>query len=260
LGERFYPSIQFPQTHYLLKISCDNTLYKKNPKIIVKEAVPVVSKEQLVQIAETSIDHLITAYSSEPHLFYAENDLHAFLYQDILNRLPIKNWKCRTLDGKLSILLHEEYPTKQRYSEKHLKENVPRGKRGHFDLCIWNPENTSGRRFRVTQSTKFEEEQQTFVAIEFDLLEHNDSLDQAVHHLKWDLMKLKSVKNEVEYGFSLVFVRHWVHNDEFLKKIKTQIERENKITVLYAEKTRDQRAAIGTMSKKRFLNYQPMFE
>jgi hypothetical protein len=112
----------------------------------------------------------------------------------------------------------------------------------------------------VTQSTKFEEEQQTYIAIEFDLVERNDSLEQAVHHLKWDLMKLKSVKNEVEHGFSLIFVRHWIHSDEFLKEVKAEVERDNKITVLYAEKTRDQGATIGTMSEKCFLNYKPMFK
>jgi hypothetical protein len=220
----------------------------------------MVSKERLVQITETSIDHLITAYSSTPHLFYAENDLHAFLYRDILNRLPIKDWQCKTVDDKLSLLLHEEYPTKERYSKKQLKENVPKGNRGHFDLCIWNPEKTSSRRFRVTQSTKFEEEQQTFIAIEFDLVEHNDSLEQAVHHLKWDLMKLKSTKNEVEYGYSLVFVRHWIHTDRFLRQVEAEIRRENKVTVLYAEKTRDQEATIGTLSEKRFLEYEQFFK
>lgn len=220
----------------------------------------MVSKEQLVQITESSIDHVITAYSSTPHLFYAENDLHAFLYRDILNRLPMKDLQCKTVDGKLSLLLHEEYPTKERYRKKQLKENVPKGKRGHFDLCIWNPEKTNGRRFRVTQATKFEEEQQTFTAIEFDLVEHSDSLEQAVHHLKWDLMKLKSTKNEVEYGYSLVFVRHWIHKDEFLKRVETEIARENKVAILYIEKTRDQEATIGTLSQKRFLNYESMFK
>ena len=193
-------------------------------------------------------------------LFYAENDLHAFLYRDILDRLPMKEWQCKTADGKLSLLLHEEYPTKERYSEKQLKENVSKRKRGHFDLCIWNPENTHSRRFRVTQSTKFEEEQQTYIAVEFDLVEHSDSLEQTIHHLKWDLMKLKSTKNEVEYGYSLVFVRHWIHKEEFLKRVETETARENKVAILYVEKTRDQEATIRTLSQRRFLNYKSLFK
>jgi hypothetical protein len=57
-----------------------------------------------------------------------------------LSRLPLEEWRCTTKDCKSSILLHEEYPTKERYNAKSLKENVPRGSRGHFDICIWNPE------------------------------------------------------------------------------------------------------------------------
>jgi hypothetical protein len=253
-------SIQFLQVHYLLKISYYDYYIRKNPKIIVLGVVKLVSKEQLVQITKSSIDNLITVYALTRHLFYAEHDLHAFLYRDILNRLPMKDWHCKTIDGKLSLLLHEEYPTKERYSEKQLKENVRKGKREHFDVCIWNLEKTSSRRFRVTQSTKFDEEQQTYIAIEFDLVEHSDSLEQAVHHLKWDLMKLKSTKNEVEYGYSLVFVRHWIHMDGFLRQVEAETRREKKVTVLYAEKTRDQKAIIGTLSEKRFLNYKPMFK
>ena len=253
-------SVKFPQVGYLLKNPYYEKQIRKNPKIIALGVVKLVSKERLVMITESSIDHLITAYALTPHLFYAENDLHALLYRGILNRLSMKDWQCKTVDGKLSLLLHEEYPTKERYSEKQLKENVPKGKRGHFDLCIWNPENTDNRRFRVTQSTRFEEEQQTFIAVEFDLIERNDSLEQAVHHLKWDLMKLKSPKNEVEYGYSLIFVRHWIHLEEFLKKVEAETERENKVIVLYAEKTRDQKAKIGTLSEKRFLGYKPMFK
>lgn len=157
----------------------------------------MISKEQLVRITETSIDKLITTYKSTPYLFYSENDLHAFLYHDIFSKLPMESWQCETADGKSSILLHEEYPTKERYREKELKENVPKGRRGHFDVCIWNPEKTRDRQLRVIQSARFEEEQQTFIAVEFDLVEHSDSLEQTMHHLKWDLLKLKSLRNEV---------------------------------------------------------------
>ena len=139
-----------------------------------------------------------------------------------------------------------------------MKENVPKGKRGHFDLCIWNPEKTEERLFRVQQSIDFEKEQQTFIAIEFDMTEGNSSLEQAVHHFRWDLLKLRSDKNEVEYGYSLVFVRDWNYSKEFLNKIKSEVVGEDRIVVIYAEKSRDG-TIVKTLSKKPFLNYELMF-
>jgi len=184
--------------------------------------------------------------------------LHCYLYSEILNKLPLEDWQCKTKDGKSSILLHKEYPTKERYSAKALKEKVPKGARGHFDLSIWNPEETKERLFRATRSKDFEDAQHTFIAIEFDLIEGNDSLEQAVHHFKWDLQKLRSTKNEIEHGYSLVFVRDWVHTERFLKITRKEVA-EDRIVVLYAEKVRDNRI-VGTLSKKTFLKYRSLFE
>lgn len=219
----------------------------------------MVERLRLVQITESAIDKLIATFKTNPYFFYTESDLHCYLYNEILNKLPIKEWQCRTKDGKLSILLHKEYPTKGRYSAKNLKENVPRGARGHFDLSIWNPEQTEERLFRVEKSTDFKNEQQTFIAIEFDLIEGNDSLESAVHHFKWDLLKLRSVKNGVEHGYALVFVGDWAHRDNFLEEIEKEVANEQRITVLYAEKKGNDRI-VGRLSKKPFLTYELPFK
>ncbi len=166
----------------------------------------MVTKKQLVQVTEGAIDYIITTFKATPYFFYTENDLHCYLYNEIHSKLPLEKWQCKTKDERLSVLLHKEYPTKERYSAKELRKNVPRGARGHFDLSIWNPEKTSDRLFRVRRSTDFKQEQQTFIAIEFDLIEGNDGFKQAVHHSKWDLLKLRSMKNEIEHGYLLVFV------------------------------------------------------
>lgn len=219
----------------------------------------MIKEEKLVQIVESAIDNLITTFKKSPYFFYTESDLHGYLYSEILNKLPLEDWQCKTKDGKSSILLHKEYPTKERYSAENLKENVPGGARGHFDLSIWNPEKTRDKLFRVVQSVDFDREQQTFIAIEFDLIEGNEALEQAVHHFKWDLLKLRSQKNEVENGYSLVFVRDWVHRDRFLGEIQKEVAEERRIVVLYAEKKGDDRL-IGTLSRKPFLNYEFLFK
>jgi len=219
----------------------------------------LVEKEKLVQITESAIDNLIMAFKATPYFFYTESDLHCYLYGEILNKLPLEDWECKTKDGKSSILLHKEYPTKERYNAKALKEKVPKGARGHFDLSIWNPEQTEERLFRVEKSIDFKNEQQTFIAIEFDLIEGNDSLESAVHHFKWDLLKLRSVKNGVEHGYALVFVRDWAHRDNFLEEIEKEVANEQRITVLYAEKKGNDRI-VGRLSKKPFLTYESPFK
>ncbi|MCZ2808209.1 MAG: hypothetical protein O2V44_02525 [Candidatus Bathyarchaeota archaeon] len=214
----------------------------------------MVTKKQLVQITESAIDHLVTTFKKGSYSFYTENDLHCYLYTQLLNSLSREERLCKTADGRDSILLHKEYPTKERYSRKALKEGLEKGARGHFDLSIWNPEKTEERLFRVRRSTDFWREQQTFIVIEFDLIEGNDNLDQAVHHFKWDLMKLKGERNEVEYGYQLIFVRDWTHSESFLEEVKPLVSGEKSVVILYIENTQ-QRTAVGTLSGKHFLNY-----
>lgn len=110
-----------------------------------------------------------------------------------------------------------------------------------------------------TASTNFEEEQHAFIAIEFDLIEGNKSLEQTLHHVKWDLLKLRSKKNEVEYGYSLLFVRDWKHRKKFLDDIKPGVAKEANIVVLYVEKNNDDRIAKA-LSQKPFLNYEHHFK
>ena len=218
----------------------------------------MVSKRQLVDIVESSINEFVRTFRKYPYFFYTENDLHCYLYHEIYSKLPPKDWQCTTKDEKSSILLHKEYPTKQRYSAKDLKEDIPKGARGHFDLSVWNPEKTRDRLFRVRKSTDFKREQHTFIVIEFDLIEGNDGLDQAVHHLKWDLLKLRSRKNEIEHGYSLVFVRDWIHSNKFLEEIRDKVTEEQEVIILYVEEGKD-RKRVGTVSQKPFLGYKRLF-
>lgn len=219
----------------------------------------MVSKEQLVQITEVSIDELITTFKATPFFFYTENDLHTYLYSGIFSKLHFGEWQCKTKDGKSSILLHKEYPTKERYSAKALKKGFSKGARGHFDLSIWNPEETSNRLFRVVSSTDFQEEQHTFIAIELDMIERNEMMEQAMHHFKWDLLKLRSRKNEVEHGYQLVFVRDWVNRGNFAERARKEARKAQDTTVLYIEKEKGIVRA-GTLTSRLFLNYEPIFK
>jgi hypothetical protein len=207
----------------------------------------MISKEQLVKITERSILNLIKAYQKSPYLFYTESDLHAFLYNQVFNSMPFEQWLCNDSAKTESLLIHREYPTKERYSRKQLREGLEKGSRGHFDLTIWNPEITAERCIRAANQN-FSEEQSTFIAIEFDLEEDNSPADFAIHHLRWDLMKLRSKKNEVEHGYLLVFSRDWVNKTAFLSQTKEYISEEEKVAILFI----DSEEGIVPLSKKPF--------
>jgi len=219
----------------------------------------MVSRKQLVRIIESSIDNLIITFRKNPFFFYTENDLHCHLFAEIFGKLPLEEWKCDTRDKETSILLHKEYPTKARYVAKTLEEVASGGGRGHFDLCIWNPDETKRRLFRVAGSTDFESEQHTFIAIEFDMVEGNETFEQAMHHFKWDLLKLRTPKNEVEHGYQLVFVRDWLHKSNFMTEARSEASKAQNTSVLYIEKNNDS-VRVSTLSIKPFLKYEPMFK
>jgi len=208
----------------------------------------MTTKHELAEIVKLSIDSLIKTFQRSPYFFYTENDLHVCLYHMIYSELPPEDWMCKTRDKKSSILLHKEYPTKLRYSARALKRVASGGARGHFDLCIWNPEKTEERDFRA-QRTNFKEEQQTFIAIEFDLIEGNDSYNSALHHFKWDQLKLTGLENEVEYGYQLVFVRDWKNKNDFVEKARKHSERAANATVLYIERN-NQSQIVETLHRR----------
>jgi hypothetical protein len=216
----------------------------------------MMDEKRLVDVVESCINDLVKTFLASPYWFYTENDLHCYLYNLIHKELAsLSYYKCETLDGKRSIILHKEYPTKERYSQKHLEIN-PKGKRGHFDLCIWNPELVSQRLFRAGLTKGIEKEQQTYVAIEFNLVEANASLNQAIHHIRWDLLKLRKQTNEVKHGYALLFVREWIHKDEFLRKLQKAQEQPEAV-VLYIENSKGYQT-VNTLFQKSFLDYKPL--
>jgi len=215
----------------------------------------MITQKQLIQITESAIENLVETFKETPYLFYTENDLHCYPYAQILSKLPMDKWVCETADGKKSILLHKEYPTKERYKRETLEEGVKKGSRGHFDLTIWNPSEVGKRSLRALSSNRFDEEQRTFIAIELDLIEGNDGLKQAIHHFNWDLLKLRDKENKVENGYSLVFVRDWIHREEFLEGIRDEVVEEQGIMVLYVESSQD-RKLIKTLSHNPFFDYE----
>lgn len=58
---------------------------------------------------------------------------------------------------------------------------------------------------------------------------------EALHHVKWDLLKLSDPKNQVKHGYMLFFARNWMNRKEFLQLAKEQIDLTHDTTTLYVE-------------------------
>ncbi|MGD8505558.1 MAG: hypothetical protein PVF15_02715 [Candidatus Bathyarchaeota archaeon] len=199
-----------------------------------------ISKEILnflLKTVESCINELVQTFFSTPYMFYTENDLHCYFYRLLSEGLEDAGYGTyETLDKKLTNLLHKEYPTKKRY-RKPVEDKS--GKRGHFDLCIWNPEEVDIRLFRSKNSKKIEDEQQTYFAFEFLLLEGRgrNTLKKAINHTKWDMLKLRD--NEVKYGYLLLFARDWSFREDFLRRIK-ELGIPQNVALVYAESSKGQ--------------------
>ena len=215
--------------------------------------------QKLVSIVESSIKSLVDRFMETPYLFYTESDLHCFLYNQLYRKMNAAGFGTyKTSDNKISILLHKEYPTKERYNRKRLATD-PKGKRGHFDLCVWNPNVVGDRFFRAWRTVDIPKEQHTFVAIEFDLIERDNGFWNALDHLQWDFMKLIERTNDVKHPYLLIFVRNWRHRDLFLQKIPEYIRSDDYVVVSYVESSLD-RKLINLLSKKAFLNYEYLWK
>lgn len=216
-----------------------------------------MNKESVFRILETGIAELVDAFLERPYAFYTESDLHCFLYHALWTLGLNQTCQCR-VNGRLveSVLLHKEYPTKGRYRRRRDTESTveEHGARGHFDISIWDPVLTEKRQFRVPRG---EGEQRTLAAVELSLNEHHENFQW---HVYWDLLKLKHLKNEVEKGIILFFVRDYPYESAgfprngFIKGLHDMFGKEDRVPIIYVEKLgQDQRK--GTVSRKSFSDY-----
>lgn len=168
------------------------------------------SAEILVPKFEAAIKSLVRRFRNHPYAFYTETDMHCYLYHRLYSG-GLENGLYRTAEGYDTILLHKEYPTVARYLRKddgRLEESVEVGRRGAFDISIWDP------RFIATLEHR---KQKVLCAAELAL---NECGTRSVHTLN-DATKLAGPKNEIRYGYLLFFVRDdsdYKHNKEKIRE------------------------------------------
>jgi hypothetical protein len=207
---------------------------------------------------EKGVDRLIQRFIKTPYSYYSENDLHCEQYR-IFNNIGL-NKSCIIKVGRKKIqskLLHREYPTKGRY--KRVKNGpslkVKRGKRGHYDLCLWDSELTEKRQFERAGGKG---EQRTKAAIEISLNEHHN---QFQWHVYWDLLKLSDPENEIQTRIILFFLRDYPYKktkfsqNGFLSKLHLMFGKETKTHIIYVESNQDENQ-IWLISDTSFGNYK----
>lgn len=160
----------------------------------VDDITPDKLLDWLVKPFEKAIVALVERFKDHPYKFYTETDMHCYLYHR-LHRGHF-NDLYRTAEGRTTSLLHKEYPTNAIYGrndDKTLREDK-KGRRGHFDISVWDPRYIS---------TLDHRKQKVLIAAELAL---NECGTSSVHTLN-DATKLAGPTNEIQYGYLLYFVR-----------------------------------------------------
>src|SRR5919109_2004603 len=88
---------------------------------------------------EVAIRQLSREFLDDPYRYFTEADAVSRCRQLLeLNDELGKDYK--TKDGHKIMLIHQEYPTSYRYEGKAPLVPTSKGRRGHYDLVILNPD------------------------------------------------------------------------------------------------------------------------
>jgi hypothetical protein len=89
---------------------------------------------------EAAINTLVDEFIQAPYRFFTEADAVARFHQ-LLDADPAINRQVKTKDDFTTGLVHREYPTCFRFSDKNPTARLgPPASRGHYDTVILNPE------------------------------------------------------------------------------------------------------------------------
>ena len=140
---------------------------------------------------ESRIQKLISKFMNEPKFFYSESDMQCYLYH-LLYENPVLQKDYFTKGGVKTSILHNEYQTYGTYvKENKLLKKSERGRRGHFDLVILDPDSVSQERLWKSK-----------ILFAIEMAFNNMDLT----HFDNDLTKLTDSRNKVTNGYMLWFL------------------------------------------------------
>ena len=177
--------------------------------------------DKLSQDINRCIKTLSEKFRRWPYNFFTESDAHSYLYLSFfrygspaLKRLYYSN------DRKKTVLIHREYPTSYRYSQKELiRYSLDKRKGttvGHYDMVVLNPAFIENHNMQqviskdntIRQTVQFADNH-LLAAIEFKLL-HKPLGQHLKDEIKKDFIKLGWAleTGQAKEAYMLIFNRY----------------------------------------------------
>jgi len=189
-------------------------------------------QEHLKTLVLKTIKTIVNQFHRKPDIFFNEHDFHHYCYHSFYRQKEFSKLY-KTSDGRMTNILHPEYPTLQKFSRKNIAID-PRGKRARYDIAILNPDfivNNEFEKVRCRNISKFKpidyRTKNLVAAMEFKfIIQHGN---QFKHEILYDHIKLKNAE-EADLKCMLVFTNtvdrkidyfkvQGLHRDKEIKKI-----------------------------------------
>lgn len=188
--------------------------------------------EQLKILVLKTVKTIVTQFRRKPDIFFNEHDFHHYCYHSFYRQKEFSKLY-ETRDGRMTNILHPEYPTLKKFSRKELKVD-PKGVRARYDMAILNPDfivNNEFEKVRCRDVSKFKaidyQTKNLIAAMEFKfIIKHGD---QFKREILYDHIKLQNA-DEADLKYMLVFTNtidrkidyfkdQGLHRDKNIKKI-----------------------------------------
>jgi len=187
-----------------------------------------------------TVKTVVNQFQRKPDIFFNEHDFHHYCYHSFYRQKEFSKLY-KTSDGRMTNILHPEYPTLKRFSRKEPKVD-PKGVRARYDMAILNPDfivNNEFEKVRCRDISKFKpidyRTKNLVAAMEFKfIIKHGD---QFKHEILYDHLKLKNAE-EADLKCMLVFTNtidreidyfkvQELHSDKEIKKIYVAVFNKN---------------------------------
>jgi len=181
----------------------------------------VKPNEALSQNIDKCIRILSEKFRKWPYNFFTESDAHSYLYLSFFRYgSPALKSLYQSKDHKRSVLIHREYPTFFRYTQKDLSRRYElggsEGTCGHYDMVVLNPDFINNHEIqqviskdnKIRQKVNFNDNH-LLTAIEFKLL-HKPLTENLRSEIKKDFIKLSWAleTKQARDAYMLIFNRY----------------------------------------------------
>ncbi|MCK4430260.1 MAG: hypothetical protein KAW19_03060 [Candidatus Aminicenantes bacterium] len=190
-------------------------------------------QEHLKTLVLKTIKTIVNQFHRKPDVFFNEHDFHHYCYHSFYRQKEFSKLY-KTSDGRMTNILHPEYPTLKRFSRKEPKVD-PEGVRARYDMAILNPdfiENNEFEKVRCRDISKFKpidyRTKNLVAALEFKfIIKHGD---QFKHEILYDHLKLKNAE-EADLKCMLVFTNTIDREIDYFKE--QGLHRDKNIRYIY---------------------------